>query len=113
MSQHTIVKGICKVPSETFDYESAPEADPQIDTNTKFADIKWVFGWDPPLQSFFLQVHDAFVADVDANPVLWFGATADTQMRVVNDLVKQAQKYGLDIPLETQKELYREQGDNA
>lgn len=30
-------------------------------------------GWDPPLRTFFAQVHDADLPE-DENPVAWFGA---------------------------------------
>jgi hypothetical protein len=98
VSQHTMIMGLAKVPCETFDYESDKAAEYQVDTNLKWADLKWVFGWDSQLQSFYLQVHDAFAEDYDANPVLWFGATQETAMPEVADLVTKAYEYGLDIP---------------
>lgn len=98
MSQHTVITGLSKVPCETFKYESdAAAADIQIDTHMKWADLKWVFGWDNPLQSFYLQIHDAFAEDYDANPVIWLGATEETKMPTVADLALTAVSYGLAI----------------
>jgi fibrillarin-like rRNA methylase len=71
---------------------------------------KWVFGWDQPLMSFFLQVHDEHF-DEDENPVVWLGATADTTMYEVEDLVKAASVTGLDISY-AQSKLYAEK-DNG
>src|SRR3954465_8176769 len=72
----------------------------------QWEDILWVFGWDPPLMTFFLQKHDALLEDKDENPILWLGATADTQMYEVEDLVKVARKHGLEIDYETPVKLY-------
>jgi hypothetical protein len=36
--------------------------------------LKVIVGWDPPLQTFFGQVHDLQPQDPDDNPVLWVGA---------------------------------------
>ena len=108
MSQHTVVRGISKVPRELFDYESNEMARLEVDTHKKVADLKFVFGWDQPLQSFYLQVHDAFVAEEDANPVVWLGATADTRMYEVEQLVYVAVKHGLIISHKLQAELYEE-----
>lgn len=94
MSQHTIVQG----PTQVGD---------------GWEDIKWVFGWDQPLQSFFLQKHDGFRKDEDVNPILWLGATAITRMYEVEDLVKVARKHGLDISHELQVELYGEKDDGV
>lgn len=73
--------------------------------------LTWKFGWDNPLQSFFLQKHDHKVA-ADINPVLWLGATAETRMYDVADLVRTAMRNGLDIPYRIQVELHEEQ-DNG
>jgi len=113
MSQHTVVRGITKVPRELFDYESNEMARLEVDTHKKVADIKFVFGWDQPLQSFYLQVHDAFVAEEDANPVVWLGATADTRMYEVEELSRAAAKHGLHIDHPTQVKLYGEKDDGV
>lgn len=74
-------------------------------------DRKWMFGWDQPLQSFFLQVHDLSVSDEDDQIVVWLGADKDTIMYEVEDLVREAKKHGLDIPYEARLALYREKDD--
>jgi hypothetical protein len=91
VSQHVIISGISRN-KETETWE----------------DIKWVFGWDQPLMSFYLQKHDAFIDNPDDNPVLWLGATSDTKMYEVEDLVREAAKAGLAIDHETQVKLYTE-----
>ncbi len=60
---------------------------------------RFVFGWDPPLQSFFLQVHHADALE-DENPVVWLGATLETAMYEVDDLVGAACENGLKIGTE-------------
>ena len=72
---------------------------------------KYVFGWDHPLQSFYLQVHDLIREDPDENPVVWLGATAWTSMYEVEELVSAAQKHGLFIDRTLQAELYGEKDD--
>lgn len=94
MSQHVVISGISR------NRETA-----------RWEDVKWVFGWDQPLMSFYLQKHDAFIENLDDNPVLWLGATADTTMYEVEDLVREAAKAGLTIDHETQVELYGEKDD--
>lgn len=76
-------------------------------------DIKWVFGWDPPLRTFYLQKHNALVQEPEQNPILWLGATVDTTMYEVEDLVREAKKRGLDISQELQTELYREKDEGV
>lgn len=66
---------------------------------------KYVFGWDQPLQSFFLQVHDS-TRPPDEQIVTWLGADPATKMYEVEDLVKAAMKEGLDIPYRIEVELY-------
>lgn len=76
--------------------------------------MKWVFGWDQPLMSFFLQVHDmSRHEDDEENPriVTWLGATKDTEMYEVEDLARAARKHGLDIPYKTRVQLYGEKDD--
>lgn len=75
---------------------------------------KYVFGWDQMLQSFFLQVHD-LIKDEDAEdriPV-WLGADKDSQMYEVEDLVREAQRYGLVIDHQTQTTLWGEKDNGA
>ena len=52
-----------------------------------------IFGWDQPLQSFFLQVHSKDT-DEEHNPIHWLGADQSTQMYEVEDLVRALHKYG-------------------
>jgi hypothetical protein len=73
---------------------------------------RWVFGWDQPLMSFFLHLHDGDVPE-DENPVIWLGATADTTMYEVEDLVRAARKNGLAIPYSMQVTLYGDKDDGA
>lgn len=71
---------------------------------------KYVFGWDQPLQSFFLQVHDLAKPE-EEQIVAWLGATADTRMYEVEDLARVARKHGMRIPHSTQVRLYGEKDD--
>lgn len=76
---------------------------------------KFVFGWDQPLQSFFLQVHDLAIVDDEDEPdqiILWLGGTGSI-MYEVEDLVRAARKNGLDIPYETRVQLYGEKDDGV
>jgi hypothetical protein len=73
--------------------------------------FKYVFGWDQPLQSFFLQVHDSEIVDPDANPVHWLGADEATKMYEVEDLCRSARIHGLHIPYSTRVKLYGEKDD--
>lgn len=70
---------------------------------------KWVFGWDQPLMSFFLQVHH-LDAPEDEQVRHRFG-TADSQMYEVEDLVTKAREHGLEIPYATRVQLYGEKDD--
>jgi hypothetical protein len=67
---------------------------------------KFVFGWDQPLQSFYLQVHDT-TRDEDDQIVAW----QSRGIYEVEELVRKARKQGLDIPYETQVKLYGEKDD--
>ncbi len=67
---------------------------------------KFVFGWDQPLQSFFLQVHHKNLPE-DSNPVVMLG-TAGKVIYEVEDLAKITQTYGLDIDIITQSQLFVE-----
>lgn len=70
---------------------------------------KYVFGWDHMLMSFFLQVHDLTKDEDDEDRIpVWLGATQDTQMHEVEDLVRAAQRYGLHIDHQKQVELWGE-----
>lgn len=71
---------------------------------------KWVFGWDQPLQSFYLQVHDT-TRDEDDKIITWLGATADTRMYEVEELVHAANTNGLLIDHPTRVALYGEKDD--
>lgn len=75
--------------------------------------FRYVFGWDQPLQSFFLQVHDSELVDPENNPVHWVGATADTKMYEVEDLCRSAQVFGLHISHEMRATLYGEKDDGV
>lgn len=74
---------------------------------------KWVFGWDQPLQSFYLQVHDDQPSKELNNIVLWLGADKDSIMYEVEDLVMEARRTGLTITPEMQTVLYRDKDDGA
>lgn len=75
---------------------------------------KFVFGWDQPLMSFFLQVHDlTFEEDSDNNPVVMLGGDLHTKMYEVDDLVRHAQMHGLHIDHQMQIKLYGEKDDGA
>lgn len=77
---------------------------------------KFVFGWDQQLMSFYLQVHDMTRdEDDEKNPriIFWAGATVDTQMYEVEDLVRTARKKGLVIDHVMQVALYGEKDDGA
>jgi hypothetical protein len=71
---------------------------------------KFVFGWDQPLQSFYLQKHDPSQAE-DEQIIVWLGATADTKMNEVEDLVHAAHKNGLKIEHPMRVKLYGEKDD--
>jgi copper oxidase (laccase) domain-containing protein len=73
---------------------------------------KYVFGWDQPLMSFFLQVHDTSRSEED-QIIVWLGATADTKMYEVEDLVRALAQNGLLIDHSTRVELYGEKDDGA
>lgn len=75
--------------------------------------FKYIFGWDQPLMSFYLQVHDSEIIDPENNPVHWYGATASTQMYEVEELCRSAQVFGLHIDHEMRTKLYAEKGDGV
>lgn len=73
---------------------------------------KFVFGWDQPLMSFFLQVHDLTKDEDDEDRIVdWLGATADTQMYEIDDLAREARKHGLVLDPATRTALYGEKDD--
>lgn len=79
-------------------------------------DKKFVFGWDQPLMSFYLQVHDMTRPEDDEEKpriVFWAGATVDTRMYEVEDLVKVARKKDLVIDHTMQVALYGEKDDGV
>ena len=73
---------------------------------------RFVFGWDQPLQSFFLQVHD-LIRGEEGDPEVWLGADKDTTMYEIEDLVRAAQKHGLVIDRSMQTTLYGEKDDGV
>jgi hypothetical protein len=73
---------------------------------------KFVFGWDQPLQTFFFQVHDLQIADADSNPVIWMGATPDTEIYDIPELLSIAEQHECVIPYKTQIYLFIEK-DNG
>lgn len=75
---------------------------------------KYVFGWDQPLLSFYLQVHDLTKDEDDEDRIpVWLGATAESKMYEVGELVTAAQRYGLHIFHPVQVELYGEKDDGV
>ena len=58
--------------------------------------LKYVYGWDTALQSFYLQVHDSTRSE-EERIIVWLGATADTRMSEVRELVYAAETHGLLI----------------
>lgn len=73
---------------------------------------KFVFGWDQPLMSFYLQVHDTTRAE-DEQIVAWFGADQDTEMYEVEDLFTVAKKEGLFLDHQMRVKLYGEKDDGV
>lgn len=71
---------------------------------------KFVFGWDQPLMSFYLQVHEEHRPE-DEQIVVWLGATPDTKMYEVEDLVHAAHSEGLLIDHPMRVQLYGEKDD--
>lgn len=67
---------------------------------------KYVFGWDQPLQTFFLQVHDLTRAE-DEQIVEWLGGRP-YEMYEVEQLARMANRHGLDISYEKRVDLYAE-----
>lgn len=73
---------------------------------------KFVFGWDQPLQSFYLQKHDTTRSEED-QIIAWLGADKDTKMYEVEDLAHAAQKQGLYLDHQMRVTLYGEKDDGV
>lgn len=71
---------------------------------------KFVFGWDQPLMSFFLQVHDK-TRDEDDQIIHRAGADAGSRMYELQDLVNEARRHGLYIDYKTRVKLHGERDD--
>ena len=71
-----------------------------------------MFGWDQPLQSFYLQVHDPRLPE-DERIITWLGADKNTIMYEVEDLFQAAMKHGLAIDHTYRAVLYREKDDGV
>lgn len=76
----------------------------------KAATKKWVFGWDQPLQSFYLQVHDLSLPP-DEQITHWLGADPKTQMYEVEHLIQAASEHGLGIDHSYLPILYQEKDE--
>lgn len=76
------------------------------------ATMKWVFGWDQPLQSFYLQVHNLSLPK-DDQIVAWLGADPQTQMYEVEHLIQAAREHGLAIDPSYTEVLYREKDEGV
>lgn len=72
--------------------------------------FKFVFGWDQPLRSFYLQKHD-LTREADEQIIVWLGATTDTTMYEVEDLVRASRRHGLRIDHSIRVQLYGEKDD--
>lgn len=72
---------------------------------------KWVFGWDQPLMSFYLQVHHLDAPEDHPDRILILGADKDTMMHNLDDLVREARKHDLVLPSQVRAQLYAEKID--
>lgn len=72
---------------------------------------KYVYGWDQPLMSFYLQVHDTTRSE-DDQIVVWLGVDKETQLYEVSQLVHAAAKQGLFLNHTTRVQLHGER-DNG
>jgi hypothetical protein len=61
-------------------------------------------GWDPPLQTMFLQVYDARRGE-EENPVVWIGADRPRQLYDIEDL-RRALAPHADLPHDIAVALY-------
>lgn len=66
---------------------------------------KIMYGWDHPLQTFYLQIHAKTQKDQDGNPIVWYG-TQLRELYEVEDLVRVARKHHIVIEHKMQVELY-------
>lgn len=69
---------------------------------------KFVFGWDPPLKTFFFQVHDKTLPE-DERIIFWVGGESlngSSSIYEVEDLARIAREQGFAIPVNTRVELY-------
>jgi hypothetical protein len=73
-------------------------------------DKRFIFGWDTPLMSFFLQVHEKD-RDEEEQVVFWAGTSPETEMYEVEHLVQVASEHGLTIDSAMQSQLYREKDE--
>jgi copper oxidase (laccase) domain-containing protein len=73
-------------------------------------EMKFVFGWDQPLMSFYLQVHNT-TRDEDDQIVACLGADAQSKMYEVEDLVRAARRHGLLLDHKMRVQLYGEKDD--
>lgn len=73
-------------------------------------DKMFVYGWDPPTQSFFFQKHD-LNRRPDEQVVVWLGGDKETQMRESETLVRAAETHGLKIDYEMLVKLYEDQDE--
>ncbi len=65
-----------------------------------------VVGWDPPLQSFFYQLHDYSDPEYEGSPVLWSGADGwPDSAAMLEDLEREAADAGLDLPADYDRAL--------
>lgn len=73
----------------------------------------FVYGWDQPLQSFFLQKYDQSAINEDNKhpTTVRLGDTAETKMYEVEDLVRVAAQHGLQINYRLQVILYGDKDD--
>jgi hypothetical protein len=78
-------------------------------------ETKFVFGWDQPLMTFYLQVHDMTKSeDAEEDRVYaWYGSTVDNAMYEVEDLVRAAHRHGLIIEAPMMTQLYREKDEGV
>ena len=66
---------------------------------------KFVFGWDPPLMAFYLQLHSPSVSR-DENPIVWL-----TRVHTIDELFRHALSLGLAIDPAMRTELYDEKAE--
>jgi hypothetical protein len=63
--------------------------------------------------TFYLQVHDLTKSNEDDRITAWYGATVDTSMYEVEDLVRAGNRHGLIIGPDMQRVLYGEKDEGA